>query len=67
MDELPQPDEIALPIAAHRLGQKYLHVYGRMISGELPGRRVGNRWYVDAAAVDRLVELARRERERQTA
>ena len=54
MRALAKTDELPLTIAAHRLGIPYPIAYRRMFAGELSGRRIGTRWYVKLADVERF-------------
>lgn len=54
MRELPTADELPLTMAALRLRDSYHMVRTRMLRGELRGRQVGGRWYVQKEDVERL-------------
>lgn len=54
MRDTPSPKEISLPDAALRLREPYPSTYKRMFAGEISGRRIGARWFVAVADVERL-------------
>jgi hypothetical protein len=62
MKELPRPDEVPLTVAALRIRESYSATRTMMLQGDLRGRLVGNRWYVDGDDVARL-EAGRIERD----
>ncbi len=39
------------------LGMSERHIYGALQRGELPGFRVGHRWAIPKAAIDRLLNV----------
>lgn len=57
MRELPSPGELSLTEAAMRLRADYQSTRNRMLRGDLPGRRIGTRWYVKECDVARLEAL----------
>lgn len=58
MRELPEPTEMSLTAAALRLQEGYHRVRERILRGELPGRQVAGRWYVQSAAVEKRLATA---------
>jgi hypothetical protein len=54
MDDATAPTEVPLAEAAFRLGVAYNVLYRRMFAGEINGRRVGLRWFVQLRDVERL-------------
>jgi hypothetical protein len=46
-------DEIPLSTAAHQLGLARSRAYNAVLTGELTGRQVGNRWVVSVASLER--------------
>jgi hypothetical protein len=49
----PELIEIGISDAALKLHRSYNAVLRLLLTGKLVGRRVGSRWLVDAASVDR--------------
>ena len=56
--------DMELTIASQRLGLSYNQIHRLVLTGRLPGEKVGGRWRVDADAVDRFAK-SRREKERE--
>jgi hypothetical protein len=54
MSEFPTIGEMELTLAALKLRKNYQATRTLMFSGELRGRRIGRRWYVDRGDVERL-------------
>lgn len=54
---------VAIPDAAFQLGEDYLATWKRVLRRELLAERVGTKWRVDAADLERL----KRERAKQPA
>lgn len=42
---------------AAKLGMSERHIYGALQRGELPGFRVGHRWAIPKAAIDKLLNV----------
>ena len=45
-------DEVSLAAAALQLGFPCGRAYNALLSGELQGRQVGNRWFVSVASLE---------------
>jgi len=52
--------QIGLVDAAHRLSQSWARTWDMVLRGELAGTKVGGRWLVDEADVDRVLRERRR-------
>jgi len=48
--------EMSLAVAAHRLGLSWPQAWRLLLRQELDGRRVGSRWLVTKASVERLAQ-----------